>query len=139
MKTVVFASTEDCVRSTIAATFFDAFSLPKLVRALPVSNRLEHTPPALIYCMEEIGLHVPAQPQIMAAGILEAATLIIRFGDLRTPAMVPTEQWDVSAPGGGEIGDMRLVRNALRSRVWRLIAKNGWYRLQPVQALAFRA
>jgi hypothetical protein len=137
MKTVVFASTEDCARSTIAATFFDAFSLPT-VRALSVSNRSERTPPEVVYAMEEVGLHVPAQPEIVRAGILEGATLIVGFGDLRTPPSVPAERWDVPLSGGRDIDHVRLIRDALRRRVWRLVAKHGWYRLQPANAFRSR-
>ncbi len=138
MKLVVFASGEDCVRSIIAATFFDAFSLPTLVRAVPVSNRSERTPSEVICAMEEIGLPVTAEPQILRAGLLEAATLIVRFGDLGTPAAVPSECWDVPLPGNLKIEHVRKVRDALRKRVWQLVARNGWYRLQPASVVASR-
>jgi len=137
MKTVVFASTEDCLRSSIAATFFDAFSLPT-VRALSVSNRSERTPPEVIYAMEEVGLHAPDQPELVRAGVLEGATLIVLFGDFRTPPTVPTQRWDVPLPGGREIEHVRVIRDALRRRVWRLVAQHGWYRLQPAKAVATR-
>jgi len=73
---------------------------------------------------------------ILRAGVLEGATLIVRFGDFRTPPTVPTEGWDVPVPGDREIEHVRLIRDALRRRVWRLIAQHGWYRLQPANAFA---
>jgi hypothetical protein len=138
MKKVVFASTEDCVRSTIAATFFDAFTLPTLVRAIPLSNRDERTPPAVIEAMREVGLFVPAESQVLSAGALQGATLIVKFGDLHTPPALPAEWWDVPLVHGANLDQVRSIRNALRTRVWRLVARNGWYRLQPAQALARR-
>jgi len=135
MKIVVFASSEDSVRSLIAATFFDAFTLPTLIRARPLAARAQGTPPEVTEAMQEVGLVAPPQPQVLSPGALAGATLTIRFGDLRLPSDLPGERWDVMLPGGASVEQVRPIRDAIRRRVWRLVALHGWYRLQPAQAI----
>ncbi|MGZ6124744.1 MAG: hypothetical protein ACXWLR_07280, partial [Myxococcales bacterium] len=60
-------------------------------------------------------------------------------GAWRTPSGVPRESWDVPDPHNLPIERVREIRDRLRDRVWRLVAKQGWYRLQPAAVLRHRA
>ena len=47
---------------------------------------------------------------------------------------MPRESWDLPDPHNLPIERLRELRDRLRDRVWRLVAKQGWYRLQPARA-----
>jgi hypothetical protein len=138
MKIVVFAGSQDAVRATIAAAFFDAFTLPSLFRALPVNSRPQRTQPQVLAAMEEARMQVNTHPQMVAPEILERAALVVRFGDFPATASTPSERWDIPSPSDSSLERTREVRDLLRRRVWRLVAQHGWYRLQPAQALVHR-
>ncbi len=135
MKTVVFASLEDCLRPTIAAAFFDAFTHPAVMRALAISGRTQRTPPEVLAAMQEVGVAAPDQAQAISLEALESAVLVVHFGELRADVDVPSERWDTILPGGATVERIRETRDVLRRRVWRLVAQHGWYRLQPAQAI----
>jgi len=40
---------------------------------------------------------------------------------------------------GKTLDRLRDLRDRLRERVWRLVARQGWYKLQPVRMLRFSA
>jgi len=54
-------------------------------------------------------------------------------------AAVPHESWDLPDPRSLPIDRLREVRDRLRERVWRLVARQGWYKLQPARMLRFNA
>jgi arsenate reductase len=138
MKTVVFASVYDAARSKMAAAFFNAFTMPSLVRAVSGGARpLLWVAPEVVQIMREIEFDVETRPQLLPAEALESAALIVTFSDAdawRTPPDVPRESWDLPDPRNLPIERLRELRDRLRDRVWRLVAKQGWYRLQPARA-----
>lgn len=136
MKTVVFAAS-DCIRSTIAATFFDAFTSPMLIRARAVCGG-ERTPPEVLAAMREIGFDGAPEVHGPSPRALDNAVLVVRFGDVFPASALPSEQWDVPMPAGPTAERVRSLRDALRQRVWRLVALQGWYKLQPARALPIR-
>ena len=42
-------------------------------------------------------------------------------------------------PRGLSLDRLRDLRDRLREHVWRLVARQGWYKLQPVRMLRFSA
>src|SRR5438309_599434 len=55
MKTVVFASVHDAARSKMAAAFFNAFTMPSLVRAVSGGTRpLLWVAPEIVQVMHEV-------------------------------------------------------------------------------------
>ena len=143
MKTVVFASVHDAARSKMAAAFFNAFTMPSLVRAVSGGTRpLLWVAPEIVQVMNEVGLDVSGRPQVLPPDALDHAALIVTFSDeraLRRPAAVPQESWDLPDPRGLSLDRLRDLRDRLRERVWRLVARQGWYKLQPVRMLRFSA
>jgi arsenate reductase len=143
MKTVVFASVHDAARCKVAAAFFNAFTMPSLVRAISggVRPRL-WVAPEIVQVMQEVGLDVSDRPHVLQQAALESATLIVSFSGADSwaaPAGVPREVWDIPDPNGQPLERVREIRDRLRERVWRLVAKRGWYRLQPARLLADRS
>lgn len=142
MKTVVFASNHDAARSKMAAAFFNAFTKPSLARAVSGGScPLLWVAPEVVQVMSEVGLDVSGRPQVLTADVLDGAALIVTFSDAGawpTPARVPLESWNVPDPRKLAIERVREVRDRLRERVWRLVAKQGWYKLQPARALDHR-
>ena len=143
MKTVVFASVHDAARSKMAAAFFNAFTMPSLVRAVSGGTRpLLWVAPEIVQVMNEVGLDVSGRPQVLPPDALERAALIVTFADegaWRRPAAVPHESWDLPDPRSLPIDRLREMRDRLRERVWRLVARQGWYKLQPARMLRFNA
>jgi len=143
MKTVVFAGVYDAARSKMAAAFFNAFTMPSLVRGVSGGAcPLLWVVPEIVQVMKEVGLDVSARPQLLPNDALESAALIVTFADAstwRTPAAVPRESWDLPDPRKLPIERVREIRDRLRERVWKLVAKRGWYRLQPTAVLRQRA
>jgi len=143
MKTVVFASVHDAARSKMAAAFFNAFTMPSLVRAVSGGTRpLLWVAPEIVQVMNEVGLDVSGRPQVLPPDALGRAALLVTFsdeGDWRRPAAVPHESWDLPDPRSLPIDRLREVRDRLRERVWRLVARQGWYKLQPARMLRFNA
>lgn len=137
MKTVVFSSPLEAARSNVAAAFFNSFTLPSLVRAVPAGLRHRlHLEPEIVQVLNEVGLQPDGRAQALPDDALASAALIVTFTDSPTwaaPSGVPRECWDVADPTGMPLQRIREIRDRLRARVWKLVAKQGWYKLQPAR------
>ena len=141
MKTVVFASIHDAARSKMAAAFFNAFTLPVLVRGVSGgSEPLLWVAPHVVQVMREAGLDISGRPSVVTSRSLHNAALIVTFAGapFSAPPGVPREEWNVPDPTRLALEDVRRVRDQLRRRVWRMVAARGWYKLQPA-VVAMRA
>lgn len=142
MKTVAFVSLYDAARSRMASAFFDAFTKPTLVRAISGGIRPQlFVAPEVTLVMAEAGFDVSGQPRVLSESDLKAATMIVTVGEAgwQPPTSVPHLHWDVPDPRGLPMPRLRELRDGLRQQVWRLVAREGWYRLQPAAALPSRA
>ncbi|HTO95432.1 MAG TPA: arsenate reductase ArsC [Myxococcales bacterium] len=138
MKTVVFASVHDAARCKMAAAFFNAFTMPSLVRAVSGGVQpLLWVPPEIVQAMREVGLDAEGRPHLLQQAAVERATLVVTFAGAgwEPPQGVPHEIWDVPDPSDQPLERIREIRDRLRTRVWRLVAQRGWYRLQPSLAV----
>ena len=83
MKTVVFASVHDAARSKMAAAFFNAFTMPSLVRAVSGGTRpLLWAAPEIVQVMNEVGLDVSGRPQVLLCGVAKDIAQAQRVGDI---------------------------------------------------------
>ena len=141
MKTVAFVSLYDAARSRMAAAFFEAFTKPTLVRAISGGIRpLLWTASDVIDVMAESGFDVSGQPRVLSEDDLKRASMIVTVGEAgwQPPPSVQHEHWDVPDPRGLPMPRLRELRDRLRRRVWRLVAREGWYKLQPGAAFPAR-
>jgi hypothetical protein len=142
LKTVAFVSVNDAACAKMAGAFFDAFSKPSLARAVPGGIRAPlWVAPEVSLVMDEAGFPLSEAPRVLAVSELESAALVVTLGELddwRPPASAKREQWDVPDTRSLPIERLRELRDGLRRRVWRLVAREGWYKLQPAQVVPRR-
>ena len=139
MKRVLFACPYNSGRSQMAAAFFNSFCSPALVRASSAGPRpVERVQPEVLEAMKEIGFDLRnPRPQLLTLELAQSADLLIAFSCPECPD-VPGQRrldWSVQATEGQPLDQVRRIRDELRAKVWRVVAKEGWYKLQPVSAL----
>jgi protein-tyrosine-phosphatase len=142
MKTVVFTGRGNAMSARMAAAFFDAFARPEMARAIPVGRRSAAEPPAEVkQAMSEAGFPLRHEVQKSDQASFAGAMLVVTFDAVEWTESreAPREYWDIpEPPGGASLEQVREIRDLLRRRVWRLIAREGLYRMQPAAKVAFR-
>jgi arsenate reductase len=138
MKLVVFTSLHDAARTAMAAGFFNAFTLPSLVRGM--AGALLHEPPVgreIVEAMSDVGIDA-VPPRVVKPEDLRSAFMVVTFADAPSFPVpgVRAERWDVPDPRKLPPARLREVRDRLRERVWKLVAREGWYKLQPASIVA---
>ena len=142
MSTVLFVCRQNAGRSQMSHALFERAAGGRHGALSAGTTPAEHVHPEVIQVMNEVGLDVSGRPQVLPPDALDHAALIVTFSDeraLRRPAAVPEESWDLPDPRGLSLDRLRELRDRLRERVWRLVARQGWYKLQPVRMLRFSA
>lgn len=139
MRKVLFASAHHHNGPQIAAAFFNTFSAPALVKAVSaVSKSPDRAPTEVAEAMTEIGFDLSAgRAQPLTPELVQSADLVVCLGRGDCPA-VPGQRrinWTLEEPASWSREHLRSLRDELRAKVWRLVAKEGWYKLQPVSAL----
>lgn len=140
MKNVLFFSTGDATRPYLATTIFNSFRAPALVKAFFAGRESGAIQPEVVAALKEIGIDA-SDTKAQSGHPDEGAeiNLVVTFGGgavdnhLRG---VRREDWTVPDPSGLALEHVRRIREQVSKKVWRLIAKEGWYRLQP--SLRFR-
>ena len=88
--------------------------------------------------MQEVGLDVSAaRPRLLTDTALDGVSLFVALGEdasWSVPAGVRRENWSLADPKNLPLAQVRAIRDRLRDRVWRLVAQNGWYKMQPTAA-----
>jgi len=139
MRKVLFASAHHPNGSQMAAAFFNSFCAPALVKAVSaVSKSPDRASSEVAEAMTEIGFDLSAgREQPLTAELVQSADLVVCVGRGDCPA-VPGQRrinWTLEEPSSWSREHLRSLRDELRAKVWRLVAKEGWYKLQPVSAL----
>ncbi len=139
MRKVLFASAHHHNGPQMAAAFFNAFCAPALVKAVSaVSKSSDRAPTEVAEAMTEIGFDLSAgRAQPLTPELVRSADLVVCLGRGECPA-VPGQRrinWTLEEPTSWSREHLRSFRDELRAKVWRLVAKEGWYKLQPVGAL----
>ena len=139
MRKVLFASTHDHHGPQIAAAFFNAFCAPTLVKAVSaVSKSSDRSPNEVAEAMTEIGFDLSAgRAQPFSPELVQSADLVVCLGRGECPVMPGQRRidWTLKEPTSSSREHLRSLRDEIRAKVWRLVAKEGWYKLQPVSAL----
>jgi arsenate reductase (thioredoxin) len=140
MRKVLFASAHNSGGSQMAAAFFNAFCAPALVKAASVLPKsADRVPGEVDEAMREIGFDLSvARPQPLTPELVRSADLLVCLGSAELCPSVPGQRridWKLEEPRSWSREHLRSLRDELRARVWRLVAKEGWYKLQPSSAL----
>jgi arsenate reductase len=121
----------------MAAAFFNSFSAPSLVRGVSAGpGPADRVQPEVVEAMGEIGYDLRnSRPQLLTPELSRTADLLVTFGCGQLCPASPGQRqvdWSAHATEGKTLDQIRAIRDDLRGRVWRLVAKEGWYKLQPV-------
>jgi arsenate reductase (thioredoxin) len=137
MKTVIFACVHNAGRSQIAAAFFNAMANPKVARAVSAGTQPgPRVHPEVLDAMREVEIDLSsAKPQLLTEELTRSGHMLITMGCGDECPVVPglqRDDWPLSDPKGQPIERVREIRDDIRARVWKLVSKEGWYRLAGV-------
>ena len=139
MKIIIFACVHNAGRSQMAAAFFNDLANPQYARAVSAGTQPgAQVHPEVVDAMQEVGLDLStARPQKLTEELAAAADILVTMGCGEECPVVPgvrRDDWPLPDPKGQPVGRVREIRDEIRSRVWKLIAKEGWSRLRPTPA-----
>jgi len=144
MKTVLFSSTGDAGWPQLAAAIFNSLCAPAMVKAVWCVEGSGALLPEVGAALKEIGLDAsevkPLSP-LSPTSDLSEVHLLVTFGSDPTAqhlARGRREDWTLPGIAGQSLEQVRRIRDLISKKVWRLIAKEGWYRLQPTTSLRFK-
>lgn len=130
MKTVIFACVHNAGRSQMAAAYFNALADPAQAHALSAgTNPGPHVHPEVMTAMAEVGIDLSgARPQKLTEELARGASLLVTMGCGDKCPFVPglkIEDWPLEDPKGKPVGRVRQIRDEVRSRVERLLDREG--------------
>jgi arsenate reductase len=133
MKTVIFACVHNAGRSQMAAAFFNQGADPNRARALSAGTQpAEHVHPEVVAVMREVGIDLSgARPTRLTDELAPGAQLLVTMGCGESCPVLPglrRQDWNLPDPQGQPPERVRAIRDAIRSRVERLIVAEGWQR-----------
>ena len=136
MKTVIFACVHNAGRSQMAAAFFNAMANASIARAVSAGTRpAERVHPKVVETMREVEIDLSgAKPQLLTEELATGAQLLITMGCGDECPIVPglrRDDWPLPDPKGQPMERVREIRDDIKGRVWKLLAKEGWWKLRP--------
>jgi glycerol uptake facilitator-like aquaporin len=131
MKTVIFACVHNAGRSQMAAAFFNAMANPDLARAVSAGTQPgPHVHPEVVEVMAEVGIDLAhAKPQLLSDELARGADMLITMGCGDACPHVrglQRDDWPLADPKGQPIDRVREIREEIRARVERLLARESW-------------
>jgi arsenate reductase len=120
----------------MAAAFFNEMATPAIARAVSAGTQPgDRVHPEVVEAMRESDIDLSgAKPQLLTGELAQSADLLITMGCGDECPVVPglrREDWPLPDPKGQPIERVREIRDDIRGRVWKLIAKEGWWKLRP--------
>lgn len=136
MKTVIFACVHNAGRSQMAAAYFNDLANPAIAHAVSAGTRPgNRVHPEVVEAMQEVGVDLSgAKPRLLTAELAEGADLLVTMGCGDECPIVPglrREDWPLADPKNQPIERVRAIRDEIRDRVWKLLEKEGWWKLRP--------
>jgi len=131
--TVLFACVHNAGRSQVAAAWFSALADPGKARAISAGTEPgTRVHPEVVEVMREVGVDLStATPQRLTDSLAAGANLLVTMGCGEACPVVPglaRDDWPFDDPKGQPIARVREIRDAIRERVARLVAAEGWRR-----------
>jgi arsenate reductase len=136
MQTVLFACVHNAGRSQMAAALFTALADPQRARALSAGTEPgPRVHPEVVTAMGELGIDLArAEPRRLTRELAAGAALLVTMGCGEACPAIPglrTEDWALEDPKGKPLERVRAIRDEIRSRVERLVEREGWARGEP--------
>ncbi len=133
MKTVVFACVHNAGRSQMAAGFFSRLADPAIAQAVSAGTRpAPRVHPEVVEAMREVGIDLgAARPRLLTAELAAGAALLVTMGCGDECPLVPglrRDDWPLPDPQGQPPERVREIRDEVRARVARLVAREGFGR-----------
>jgi arsenate reductase (thioredoxin) len=131
MKTVLFACVHNAGRSQMAAAWFNRLADPQKARAISAGTdpgTKVHS--EVIAAMSEVGVDLSrASTTRLTPEFAQQAQVLVTMGCGDQCPFVPgakRDDWPLEDPKGKSIERVRRIRDEIRERVVRLIAREGW-------------
>ena len=131
MRTVIFACGHNAGRSQMAAALFNDMADAAIAHAVSAGTRpADRVHPEVVEVMREVSLDLSAaKPQLLTAELAAGADLLVTMGcGDECPALpgVRREDWPLADPKGQSIERVREIRDEIRDRVQKLLAREDW-------------
>src|SRR4029077_836879 len=131
MTTVLFACVHNAGRSQMAAAWFNALADPAKARGISAgTDPGPRVHPEVIAAMSEVGFDLSVAPTTKLTPELAAgASMLITMGCGDQCPVVPAlkrEDWRLEDPKGKPVEAVRAIRDEIRSRVQKLVERQGW-------------
>jgi arsenate reductase len=131
MNTVLFACVHNAGRSQMAAAWFNSLSDPTKARAISAgTDPGPRVHPEVVTAMSEVGFDLSGAPTTkLTPELATSASVLITMGCGDQCPVVPgvkRADWPLEDPKGKPIDAVRVIRDEIRSRVEKLVAKEGW-------------
>jgi arsenate reductase len=135
LSTIVFVCVHNAGRSQMAEAFFNAFCHPECAHAISAGSDPAHAiHPNVLIAMREKEYDLAArQPQRLTEEMLRGVQSVVTMGCGDDPAVqgVRREDWQIADPAEAPLEEVRRIRDEIERKVWKLVVKQGWVRLQP--------
>ena len=130
MATVLFVCLHNAGRSQMSAALFERAAEGRH-RALSAGTApAERVHPEVVEVMREVSLDLSAaKPQLLTAELAAGANLLVTMGcGDECPALpgVRREDWPLADPKGQSMERVREIRDEIRDRVRKLLAREDW-------------
>lgn len=135
MQTVLFACVHNAGRSQMAAAMFQLLADPAKARAISAGTQpAAAVHPEVVAVMAELGVDLRnVRPTYLSDALAREAKLLVTMGCGEACPVIPglrVLDWPLTDPKGQTLEDVRVIRDAIRSRVADLVAAEGWGRAE---------
>jgi hypothetical protein len=131
MKQVVFLD-QNPGSAAMAAALFDAMVHPELAQGTwATRGGQDEVSPAVKEALNEIGFLSSLPPPVALPQTHPDKVVVVSGVEAKDGLGVQPDEWKIPPPPSPSGADVRNFRDVLRRRVWRMVAREGWYRLQP--------
>jgi arsenate reductase (thioredoxin) len=126
---VLFVCTHNAGRSQMAAALLDHQAGGRVRVTSAGSQPASELNPAVVQAMDEIGIDISREfPRPLTTGQVQAADVVVTMGCGDACPVYPGKRyldWDLPDPAGLPLGQVRPIRDEIRSRVAELLGQLG--------------
>jgi arsenate reductase len=126
---VLFVCVHNAGRSQMAAGYLSALAGDRIDIRSAGTHPADDVNPVVVAAMAEVGIDIAGHhPRLLTAEDVRASDAVITMGCGDTCPIYPGkryEDWDLDDPAGRDLPAVRLIRDAIRRRVERLVGELG--------------